>query len=131
MPSLSRHLQETLQPALLRAESLNELQLLASEDPIMARAKAAYEHVTRDEANRRLAETRLKAQMNWSLMREEEREEGREEGRAAALRESIAVVSRALGLPLSQSRHARLESADLATLEAILTSLDKRRRWPA
>ena len=58
------------------------------------------------------------------------RVEGRREGRAEGLRTAIEALAGILEIPLSAARRERLAGADELSLEAILGSLRRERRWP-
>jgi hypothetical protein len=103
-----------------------ELQSLATEDPVMAQAKNALERLSSDPEARVLAEERRKAQVYMTLRDAR----SREEGRVTMLREAIAGYCELLALPLTEERREEIASAAAERLEHIASHLRTHRTWP-
>lgn len=119
----------------LRATRRAELDCLAAEDPIMARAKDALERLSEDDEAHWLAEARIKADMNIALQRaaamREGRAEGRAEGATEVLRRGIEKLASSDGLVLTDAQRSDLESASGSRLQQIFDALCEQRGWPS
>ena len=57
--------------------------------------------------------------------------EGKAEGEALALRETIAAICRAFGIPVDDARRAQLATMELGVLRDLSSALLRDRAWPA
>jgi predicted transposase/invertase (TIGR01784 family) len=95
----------------LKAETEEEIKMIAAKDPIINEAYCKLQEMSEDEANRMIYDARLKAQRDdYSRMQgarreglEEGRREGLVEGEAKGLREGRAEATRKIILEMGKS----------------------------
>ena len=95
------------------ARDMQELQKLATMDPIMERAKSILEELSGEPSAQEAARQREIGWFNWANERYLERKAGREEGEAnacAALRQEILAALDAGGISLSEAHRQQLEA---------------------
>jgi predicted transposase/invertase (TIGR01784 family) len=116
------------------AQTDEELERLAMDDPEMEAAKKALDELSEDPKARQLAEDR--ALWHWmyddgmATARKQGRVEGRAEGEAVGLRKAVRSVCELLEVELTAERVELLEQATAGELEQLLTALRRERHWP-
>ena len=103
----------------LKAETEEEIRMLAEKNPMIAEAYCKLQEMSEDEANRMIYEARLKAQRDeYSRVQgalkkgwEEGRQEGQKEGRQEGLKQ-VARTLKTLGDPVEKIARATGLSAD-------------------
>jgi predicted transposase/invertase (TIGR01784 family) len=123
----------------LLAQTDEERQTLADEDPIMSLARTTLEELSADPEAQRLAREREDAIFLHEYFMARSRREGHEEGKiegkiegkaegkAEGLREDIRELCEAMALPLEE---ARLEGLSVEQLRQVFGSLLRERKWP-
>jgi len=115
----------------LLAQTDEERQTLADEDPIMSLARTTLEELSADPEAQRLAREREDAiflhDYFMARSRREGHEEGKAEGKAEGLREDIRELCEAMALPLEETR---LEGLSVEQLRQVFRSLLREQKWP-
>ena len=112
-----------------RFESESDLEQLAAEDPIMAEAKDALEHISEDPKVASIARERELAALTYRLVLGTTRDLALKEAREIALRESILDLAEAYGIAVDDTRKRALEAMSLPYLEALRDKIKSERRW--
>ncbi len=107
----------------LLAQTDEERQTLADEDPIMSLARTTLEELSADPEAQRLARERDDA----IFLHEYFMARSRREGKAEGLREDIRELCGAMALPLENSR---LEGLSIEQLRLAFRSWLRERKWP-
>lgn len=131
----------------LRATTVEELQQLAHEDPIMNTAKKVLEDLSLDPEARRIARDRETAVLMHRHLMAASREEGRAEGRAEGIAEgeakglvegevrglvsAIRSLCSVLGIALDDDKERQLARLNRDRLLEVVRTLETERRWPA
>ena len=113
----------------LKAETDEEVEALAMQDPGMRKARKVLRLLSKNEDVRRQAEARERYLATKQIYAEGEWRAGRaaglEEGRAEGLRQAITLLCQVRGTPMDVAKRAWLESAPLEALEAELERLGR------
>ncbi|MBI5547491.1 MAG: PD-(D/E)XK nuclease family transposase [Deltaproteobacteria bacterium] len=115
----------------LAARSEKDLELLAKENPVIAKAKTALDTLSSDPAVLDLVESRLRAAVAYKLEMAAQKAEGLREGEAKGLRLAVEATCRLMGIEWTPAREAEVSSLALTELQELLTSLTTCRRWPS
>ncbi|MBI5543692.1 MAG: Rpn family recombination-promoting nuclease/putative transposase [Deltaproteobacteria bacterium] len=130
----------------IAARSEEDLETLAMNNPVIAKARTALDRLSSDPEVQSLVEARLRAEVGYKLeiaavkaegLREgkeeglrEGKEEGLREGEARGLREAVENMCRVLGIEWSPARQARVTAMEVQDLRHLLASLSRSRQWP-
>ena len=127
----------------LAAETAEDREELAMQDPVMKEAKEALDRLSDDPAVQELAQRRKYEQYFYQhelqVMREEGEAtghtkghaEGRAEGRVEVQRSMVGRMCEVLGIELDEQKRQAVAGMSDAELEALLDALTRERRWPA
>lgn len=115
----------------LLAQTDEELDALAHEDPIMTLARTTLEELSADPKAQRLAREREDAEFMHRYLinvnRKEAFAEGEAKGKAEGQRAAIARICETLQIPIDP---VRLGAVRAEQLESLLDALLRERRWP-
>lgn len=111
----------------LMAETDEEREALAEEDPVMQEAKQALDELSANPHARLLAAARERDRQMHRYEMALEREEGAKEG----FLRSVEIVAEMLGLPLDDGRRRSLALANAKQLEALLVHIREHHAWPS
>ncbi len=118
----------------LAAQTPEELEALANEDPMMNTALNALERLSSDPEAQRLAEDRetglLMHQHYMASAFEAGEVKGEAKGERRERRETVRVVCELLGIEIDEARESVLSSLDLDRLGFLVQKLKAERRWP-
>jgi predicted transposase/invertase (TIGR01784 family) len=112
------------------AQSDEELEQLAMNDPDIARAKEALDTLSQDPAARELARQRRLAELDYQSGIREARAEGKAEGEAEGLRNAIRHLCQLSDIELDSAREQRLAQSTVQDLLDLLESVSRHRTWP-
>jgi len=111
----------------LRAQSREDFDALAAEDPMMNEAVTALEELSADPEVQRLVRERREAHGLYLHMMAASEAAGEARGKAEELRENIRELCDVFGLPADP---VRLEAMEVEQLRQVFGSLLRERTWP-
>jgi hypothetical protein len=114
----------------LAAQTPDEFEALANEDPTMNTARNALERLSSDPEAQRLAEERETAQLVHQHYMASASEAGEARGKLGERRETVRVACELLGIEIDEARESLLSSLDLDRLSLLVQKLKTERRWP-
>jgi predicted transposase/invertase (TIGR01784 family) len=112
------------------AESDEELEQLAMNDPNIARAKEGLDTLSQDPAARELARQRRLAEFDYQSGLSEAEARGKAEGEAKGLREAIRQLCELLKIEIDSSRKQRMAQSTVQELIELHEAVFKHRAWP-
>ena len=114
----------------MRAETPEEFEELAAEDPIMSTARNALEELSSDPVALRLAQERETAVLIHQHLINSSIRQGKAEAKLEGLQSPVHRVCRILGIAVDAARMAELAVLDEQRLTALLDALAIERAWP-
>lgn len=114
----------------LSAQTPEELEALAREDPMMNTARNALERLSSDPEAQCLAEERETALLMHQHYMASAFEAGEAKGELKERRETVRSLCRVLGVSLDEARAERLLRLDAAELLTLIGKIETERQWP-